>query len=95
VIGLDDPYGNLITDVQGDDFRKLGYKFGDKVRLTIDKKSYTLPFVKTFAVVPLGQPLVYIDSRGRIAVGVNQGDASKQFRVAPPAPVFIPRKGAS
>jgi S-adenosyl-L-methionine hydrolase (adenosine-forming) len=94
VIALDDPYGNLITDVEADDFKKLGYEFGDKVELTIDKKSYTFPFAKTFAVVPLGQPLLYIDSRGRMAVGVNQGDASKKFGVAPPVPVFIPRRGA-
>jgi S-adenosylmethionine hydrolase len=95
VIALDDPYGNLITDVQAGDFKKLGYEFGDKITLKIDKKSYTFPFVKTFAAVPLGQPLVYVDSRGRIAVGVNQGDASKKFAVSPPVPVFIPRKGAS
>jgi S-adenosylmethionine hydrolase len=95
VIALDDPYGNLITDVQADDFKKLGYEFGDKVTLTIDKKSYTFPFVKTFAAVPLGQPLVYIDSRDRVAVGINQGDASKKMGVAPPVPVFIPRKGVS
>src|SRR6266852_1467405 len=31
VIGLDDPYGSLITDIPGDDFKKLGYNFGDKV----------------------------------------------------------------
>jgi len=25
VVGLDDPYGSLITDIQSDDFMKLGY----------------------------------------------------------------------
>jgi S-adenosylmethionine hydrolase len=92
VIGLDDPFGSLITDVQADDFRKLGYAVGDKVTLKIDKKQYTFPFEKTFGNVPLGQPLVYIDSRGRVAIAVNQGDFSKKYEVTPPLPVFIPRK---
>ena len=63
VIGLDDPFGSLITDVQGTDFKNLGYAYGDKVTLKIDQKSYTFPFHKTFGDVALGQPLVYIDSR--------------------------------
>jgi S-adenosylmethionine hydrolase len=94
VIALDDPFGNLITDVQADDFKtKLGYAFGDKVTLKIGGKQYTLPFEKTFGALPVGQPLVYIDSRGRVAIAVNQGDASKKFGVTPPVPVFIPAKG--
>ena len=30
VIGLDDPFGSLITDIQGDDFKQLGYALGEK-----------------------------------------------------------------
>jgi S-adenosylmethionine hydrolase len=93
VIGLDDPYGSLITDIQGDDFKKLGYGVGDKVTLKIDKKMYTFPFEKTFMGVPVGQPLVYVDSRGRVGIAVNQGDFSKKYHVSPPVPVFVPRKG--
>jgi S-adenosylmethionine hydrolase len=93
VIGLDDPYGSLITDIEGADFKKLGYEVGDNVTLKIDKKQYTFPFEKTFMGVPVGQPLVYIDSRGRVGVAVNQGDFSKKYHISPPVPVFIPRKG--
>lgn len=93
VIGLDDPYGSLITDVQGSDFKNLGYTLGDKVTLKIDKRQYAFPYVKTFMGVPVGQPLVYIDSRGRVGIAVNQGDFSKKYAVSPPVPLFIPRKG--
>ena len=92
VIGLDDPFGSLITDVQGSDFKNLGYAYGDKVTLKIDNKSFTFPFHKTFGDVPLHQPLVYIDSRGRVGIAVNQGDASKVLKMTPPLPVFIPAK---
>jgi S-adenosylmethionine hydrolase len=92
VIGLDDPFGSLITDIQGEDFKKLGYVYGDKVALKIDRKDYTFPFHKTFGDVPVGQPLVYIDSRGRVGIAVNQRDFSKEFKISPPVPISILRK---
>jgi S-adenosylmethionine hydrolase len=94
VIGLDDPFGSLITDIQGDDFKKLGYALEDQVTLKIDKKQYAFRYEKTFMGVPIGQPLVYIDSRGRVGIAVNQGDFSKKYSVSPPVPIFIPRKGS-
>jgi S-adenosylmethionine hydrolase len=92
VIALDDPFGSLITDIQGADFKNLGYAYGDKVTLKIDQKSYTFPFQKTFGDVPVGKPLVYVDSRGRVGIAVNQGDFSKVYKISPPVPVFIPKK---
>jgi len=93
VIALDDPFGSLITDIQGEDFKKLGYTMGQKVTVTIDKKPSTFPYVKTFMDVPVGQPLLYVDSRGRVGFALNQRDFSKAYKIAPPVSVFIPRKG--
>jgi S-adenosylmethionine hydrolase len=92
VIGLDDPFGSLITDIQGEEFKKLGYALGDKVTLKIDKKQYVFPYEKTFMNVPVGKPLLYIDSRGRVGIAVNQGDFAKQYGISPPARLFVPRK---
>jgi S-adenosylmethionine hydrolase len=93
VIGLDDPFGSLITDIAGDDVKKLGYNFGDKITFQLNKKSLTLPFDRTFMDVAVGDALLYIDSRGRLGVAVNQGDYAGKFKVTLPAEVFIPRKG--
>lgn len=93
LIGIDDPFGSLITDIPGDEFQKLAYRLGDKVPLLIDKKPVTLPYAKTFMEVPVGDPLLYLDSRGRVGIAVNQGSYSKQFGVTPPGTIFIPRKG--
>ncbi|HEX8878559.1 MAG TPA: SAM-dependent chlorinase/fluorinase [Candidatus Acidoferrum sp.] len=93
LIGIDDPFGSLITDIPGDEFKKLAYRLGDKVPLLIDKKLVTLPYVKTFMEVSVGDPLLYVDSRGRVGIAVNQGNYSKQFGVTPPGTIFIPRKG--
>ena len=92
VIGLDDPFGSLITNISGEDFRKLGYALDAKVTVKIDAKSYTMPYVKTFMGVPVGQPLLYLDSRDRVGFAVNQRDFSKIYKVTPPVPVLIPVK---
>jgi S-adenosylmethionine hydrolase len=92
VVGLDDPYGNLITDISGDDFRALGYSPGDRIGIKIDKGFYTLPYARTFMDVPVGQPLLFIDSRGRVGVALNERDFSQRYKIAPPVPIFIPRR---
>ncbi len=92
VIGLDDPFGSLISDIQGDDFKKLGYALDDKVTVLLDKKPFTLPYVKTFMNVPVGEPLLYQDSRGRMGLAINQGNFSEVHKITPTVSLFIPKK---
>jgi S-adenosylmethionine hydrolase len=94
IIGLDDPYGSLITDIPGDEFKKLGYNLGDKLTIQINKKPVTLPYVKTFMDVSVGDSLLYIDSRGRVGIANNEGNYAKKFDITPPGTIFIPRKGS-
>ncbi len=94
IIALDDPFGSLVSNVPGDNFKSLGYNLGDKVRIEINKKLVILPYAKTFMDVPVGDSLLYIDSRDRVSISINQGNYSKKFNVEPPAPLFIPRKGS-
>jgi S-adenosylmethionine hydrolase len=92
VIGTDGPFGNLVLNVPAETFAKLGYKVGDRVALTIAGEAYTLPFVKTFSDVPVGDGLLYIDSRGRLSVGIDQGNFAEVHRVTPPVALEIPAK---
>jgi S-adenosylmethionine hydrolase len=91
VIAIDGPFGNLVTNVDADDFFKLGYRRGQDVPITIGDRQMTIPFVKTFAEVSLQKPLLYIDSRGRFAMAVNQGSFVATYNLKPPLPIFIPR----
>lgn len=93
VIATDGPYGNLVTNVNAEEFLELGYQHGDDVRMTIGKTELTIPFVRTFSDVPLRKPLLYIDSRGHLGLAVNQSSFAEAFKVRPPQPIFIPRKG--
>ena len=92
VIGLDDPYGSLITDIPGEDFKKLGYALGEKVDVKVDKKVFVMPYVKTFMDVPVSEMLLYIDSRGRVGLALNERNFSRTYKINPPVPIFIPRK---
>jgi S-adenosylmethionine hydrolase len=92
IIALDDPYGSLITDIPGDEFRKLGYALGDTVTLRLGNKPFTAPYVKTFMDVAVGRPLLYVDSRGQTGLALNQRNFSRTYGIGPPTPIFIPRK---
>ena len=92
VVGTDGPFGNLVLNVPAETFAKLGYKLGDKVTVTLGGKSYAFPFVKTFSDVPIGKELFYIDSRGRLSIGINQRNFAETYKVGEGAELMIPRK---
>jgi S-adenosylmethionine hydrolase len=89
VIATDGPFGNLVTNVSGEQFLKLGYQRGQEVPVTIGDKSMTIPFVRTFADVPLNKPLMYIDSRGRLGLAVNQNSFAATYGIQPPQTLSI------
>jgi S-adenosylmethionine hydrolase len=94
VIATDGPFGNLVTNVSGDDFLKLGYTHGQAVPIKLGDKTMDLPFVRTFSDVPLKEPLLYLDSRGRLGIAVNQGSFAAIYGIQPPQPLFIPNPPA-
>ena len=92
-IAIEEPYGNVITDISGDDLRKLGYESGQGVRLTLGTTELSLTFVKSFGDVAAGKPLLFTDSRsGRLCLAINEGDFAKQYGVTPPRSIFVPKK---
>jgi S-adenosyl-L-methionine hydrolase (adenosine-forming) len=94
VVALDGPFGNLITNVTAANFLTSGYNLGEKVSVQIGDKSFSLPFVKTFDDVPVGQLLLYIDSTDHLAIAINQGNFANKFKIRPPAKLVINKKSA-
>jgi hypothetical protein len=93
VIATDGPFGNLVTNLDAEDFLKLGYQRGQEVPVKIGDKEMQMKFVRTFSDVALGQPLLYIDSRGHLGLAVNQGSFTAAYGLKPPVELFIPRAG--
>jgi S-adenosylmethionine hydrolase len=95
VIATDGPFGNLVTNLDAEDFLKLGYQRGQDVPVKLGgrNEAMKIKFVRTFSDVALGQSLLYIDSRGHFALAVNQGSFAAVYGVKPPVELFIPRAG--
>jgi len=92
VLGTDGPFGNLVLNVPSETFAQLGYKVGDQVPVELAGKHHAFPFVKTFSDVPVGKELFYIDSRGRLSLGINQRNFSETYKVGEGAEISIPKK---
>src|SRR6202045_1579913 len=58
VIATDGPFGNLVTNLDAEDFLKLGYQRGQEVPVKVGSKEMKIKFVRTFSDVPLKQPLL-------------------------------------
>jgi S-adenosylmethionine hydrolase len=93
VIATDGPFGNLVTNLDAEDFLKLGYQHGQVVPVKLGSKVMKIKFVRTFSDVPLKQPLLYIDSRGHFSFAVNQGSFAAVYGITPPVEFFIPSSG--
>ncbi|HEX8701470.1 MAG TPA: S-adenosyl-l-methionine hydroxide adenosyltransferase family protein [Myxococcaceae bacterium] len=93
VLAIEHPYGNLVTNVDGAVLAQLGYQRGDTARVSFGKgRELRLPYVGTFSDVPVGKPLMYVDSRGRVAFAINQGSFAQQQGIKPLMPLVLRRK---
>jgi S-adenosylmethionine hydrolase len=83
---LDVQYGNIWTNIDQETFNKLHVKAGDQLKVTIYKGnqqifSGTMPFANTFAAVPEGKELAYLNSLLNLSFAVNMGDFSARHQV--------------
>jgi S-adenosyl-L-methionine hydrolase (adenosine-forming) len=92
VVALDGPFGNLVTNVGKEQFRQLGFRIGDQVRVSVGSSELSVPFHRTFGEVAPGSALLYIDSRGLVSLAINQGNFAEKYRIVPPTPLVILRK---
>jgi S-adenosylmethionine hydrolase len=90
VMATDGPFGNLVTNVDADEFLKLGYQRWQEVPVKLGEKEMKIKFVRTFSDLPVGEPLLYIDSRGHLGLAVNQGSFAAAYGIKPPVALFIP-----
>lgn len=83
---LDVRFGNVWTNIPAERLRDLGVELGQELRVTLrrgDELTYrgVLPFVRTFGEVGLGEPLVYVNSLGNVAIALNQDSFARTHGV--------------
>jgi S-adenosylmethionine hydrolase len=83
---LDVQYGNVWTNIPKTLLDQLQVRLGDPIRVRIYHQDQLIdesvvPYRRTFGEVPVGQPLVYINSLMNVAVALNQGNYAAAHRI--------------
>ena len=91
---LDVQFGNVWTNIPKPLFDELHIEFGDKVHVKIFHRQQMIddahiPYERTFGEVPIGKPLVYINSLLNVAVALNQSSYAAAHKIASGPDWFI------
>jgi S-adenosylmethionine hydrolase len=83
---LDPQFGNIWTNIDRGTFKALELEPGDNVRIEVSNGDtlvlmQILPYFPTFGRVPVGKPLLYLNSLNNVALAINQGNYSETFDI--------------
>lgn len=83
---LDVRYGSLWTNIPQDMLEKINIHYGDIIDVQVNNKGcivfgYPLRFCKNFTEVPIGEPLLYINSLLNVGIALNQGSFSARHHI--------------
>ncbi|WP_067461513.1 SAM hydrolase/SAM-dependent halogenase family protein [Actinomadura macra] len=86
-----DRFGSLILNAGPDDLTAaLGaLEYGAALEVRWSGGAERVAFAETFGSVPVGEPLLWVDSSGRLGLAVNQGSAAERFGLGPDGAVTI------
>ena len=84
---IDEPYGNLWSNIDRELFLSNGVKAGDMFRVRIwdgNNKVYedTLPYVDTFGEVAEGKDLLYVNSVYQVSLAINMADFARTYNIS-------------
>lgn len=79
---IDKNFGNVWTDIPERLCMQAGLTAGSELTVSFgDQGEHSFPFVRTFGDVGIGQPLAFINSRGRLAFALNQASLVQRLCV--------------
>ncbi len=76
-----DGFGNVVSNISAEDLERMNMREGCSLRVKLDGKTLTPKFCSAYGEVPAKTPLAIIGSGYFLEVSVNQGSASKTFKV--------------
>ncbi|MER6832217.1 SAM-dependent chlorinase/fluorinase [Streptosporangium sp. NPDC000563] len=84
-----DRHGNAQLSIGSGDLATLGVALGETLVVWLGRRRLSVPFKESFASVPPGEIVAFIDSAGLVALAVNSGDASQRLGLPPGAHVRL------
>lgn len=83
---LDVQYGNIWTNIDQTTFQKLDIALNTPCVVQISRDGQVvfngkMPYVRTFGDVPVGQPLLYLNSELHVALAINQESFAQVHKI--------------
>lgn len=83
---VDQPFGNLWTNIARAQFLELDVQYGDAVEVTITANGRIIfqnlmVYGRSFADLHIGEALVYINSLDNIGIAINQGSFANAYQI--------------
>ena len=83
---LDIRFGHLWTNINQEMLEEAGFKLGDELEVLIsyrgEKKYHSIvPYVRSFGVVGMSEPLIYVNSMLMVAVALHQGNFAVTYKI--------------
>jgi len=84
VLSVMENFGNLNLTVSIEEFEKTGIRFGETVRVTLERDGTvafdcTIPYDRSFGYAALGAPILFNGSTGYIGLGLNQESFAQRY----------------
>jgi S-adenosylmethionine hydrolase len=76
---IEDPFGNVVTNIPAALLDTAGLRVGDSLDVRIGSRSIRLRWRRTFSDVPQGKPLAVMHERGLLSFSLNQGDFARAY----------------
>jgi S-adenosylmethionine hydrolase len=86
---LEDPYGNVVTNIPAAMLDSIHARLGDSLQVRIGTRTLRLPWRNTFSDVLAGRALALVHSRGLLSFSINQGDFASRFAVRRKDPISV------
>jgi len=80
VIYVDD-FGNVVTNISSKDLEELETRISDLLHVRIGRNTFDMRFCSAYGEVPARTPLIIVGSHDFLEFSINQGNASKMFKL--------------
>jgi len=80
---IDKNFGNVWTNLSFEKMCELNIEDGQvfNIKTNAQNEQIEIPFLKSFGFTQKGSSLAYINSRGKMAFGINQGNFAEKYNV--------------
>lgn len=76
---VEDPYGNVVTNIGPALLDSSRAKVGDSLEVRIGSRTIRMPWRHAFSDVPPGRSLAVMHSRGVLSFSINEGDFAAKY----------------